>query len=181
MSIAINWPITTLDFEASSIGGNSYPIEIGIACWRGPGHNATVWSKLIAPTRAWDRRNAWSPQSEAVHGIPREHLELGLDPDEAMQLLNKRCPIGTIAFCDGGQHDSYWLEELADAAEIEAQLHLGSWGKLLRSFDQDALNRIERYKDGKNLTHRAGADAMDHIRILAVALDVKIPQFRHLD
>ena len=177
----LQWPITTLDFEATSLSNDSHPIEIGVARWEGPGGEATTWSALIAPTDEWTARGSWSIQSQGIHGISPDMLERGMDPRAVMALLNDRCPIGTLAFCDGGRFDARWLSELATAADVEPRLHLGSWHRLIRCFDQEAAARIRGHRAPHEIVHRAGPDAMDHIRALAIGLCVEEPVFRDLD
>ncbi len=178
---SIRWPITTIDFEATSLASNSHPIEIGVASWEGPGSIATVWSRLIRPTPGWDARGSWNPASEAIHGISRSSLDEGHDPTDVMRTLNERCPMGVLAFCDGGRYDGHWLAELAAAAAIEPLLHLGSWHRLARMFDEEGAARLATHRAPHEIAHRAGPDAMDHIRALSWALDEPEPTFVDLD
>ncbi|WP_454882627.1 transcriptional regulator [Sphingomonas oryzagri] len=55
-----------LDFEASSLGKRSYPIEVGWAFETGGGE-----SYLIRPASDWDE---WDPKAEAIHRISRDVL-----------------------------------------------------------------------------------------------------------
>ena len=50
------WPLTVMDFEASSLEHDSYPVEVGLACWAAPGQPILVWSTLIRPAGEWTRR-----------------------------------------------------------------------------------------------------------------------------
>lgn len=61
-----------LDFEASSLSQESWPIEVGVS-WITNGHVQT-WSSLIRPDPAWDLGD-WSPQSAEVHGISLSDLD----------------------------------------------------------------------------------------------------------
>jgi DNA polymerase III epsilon subunit-like protein len=61
-----------LDFEASSLSQESWPIEVGLS-WIANGHVQT-WSSLIRPDPAWNLGD-WSPQSAEVHGISLSDLE----------------------------------------------------------------------------------------------------------
>jgi hypothetical protein len=56
-----------LDFEASSLRQDSYPIEVGWIDEAGEGE-----SHLIRPEPHW---TDWDPAAEAVHGITRGELE----------------------------------------------------------------------------------------------------------
>jgi hypothetical protein len=55
-----------LDFEASSLGKTSYPIEVA---WVFEDGNEEAY--LIRPAPSWDD---WDVRSETIHGIPRETL-----------------------------------------------------------------------------------------------------------
>lgn len=66
------FPFAVIDFEASSLDENSYPIEVGVAIVRDGA--LTSWSSLIRPTPEWRSRDAWSRSSERVHQISREML-----------------------------------------------------------------------------------------------------------
>ena len=61
-----------LDFEASGLSQESWPIEVGLS-WITNGHVQT-WSSLIHPDPTWDLGD-WSPQSAEVHGIPLSELK----------------------------------------------------------------------------------------------------------
>jgi len=55
-----------LDFEASSLGDDSYPIEVGWA-----GEDGASETHLIRPAPQW---TDWDLRAEAVHGLARERL-----------------------------------------------------------------------------------------------------------
>jgi DNA polymerase-3 subunit epsilon len=60
-----------IDFEASSLDIDSWPIEIGLTIIQ-DGKLHTWWS-LIKPEADWPER-AWSWESAQIHGIPRQDL-----------------------------------------------------------------------------------------------------------
>jgi len=60
------------DFEASSLGEDSWPVEIGVA-WL-DGDAIMVRSSLIRPHPDWPE-SAWSPESARIHAIARDALE----------------------------------------------------------------------------------------------------------
>jgi len=63
------WPLTVIDFEASSLDQDGYPIKVGLALW--PGHDDAIfgWSTLIQPAGDWSRHGHWSLNPAKVHGI----------------------------------------------------------------------------------------------------------------
>lgn len=63
-----------LDFEASSLAEESYPIEIGWAAEDGSSE-----AHLIRPAPAW---TDWDPVAEAVHGLSRERLRRTGEPHD---------------------------------------------------------------------------------------------------
>lgn len=64
-----------IDFEASSLSEQSWPIEVGLA--RLEGKRVVIESKLIRPRPDWSEFD-WNEKSAAVHGIPRSDLEVPL-------------------------------------------------------------------------------------------------------
>ncbi|MEI4263634.1 3'-5' exonuclease [Roseovarius sp. D0-M9] len=72
-----------LDFEASSLSPDSWPIEVGLS-WLENGYVQT-WSSLIRPASNWSLFD-WSLQSAAVHGITLEALH---DAPIAAEVVDK--------------------------------------------------------------------------------------------
>ena len=103
-----------IDFEASSLDENSYPIEVGLAV-AGAGAIES-WSSLIRPTREWVKRDAWSRSSAKVHGITKDMLSEAPFPAVVMPELNKWLSEFAAVYCDGGSYDKHWLTELCAAA-----------------------------------------------------------------
>ncbi|MDB5621832.1 MAG: transcriptional regulator [Devosia sp.] len=97
-----------LDFEASSLGKNSYPIEVG---WvRANGKSDSL---LIKPAETW---TDWDPEAEAIHGISRQALEdngieHGLVCERLLELWN-----GDRVFASAPSWDGHWLSMLLRAA-----------------------------------------------------------------
>jgi hypothetical protein len=172
------WPLTTIDFEASCLGKLSYPIEIGICTWEGPGRIARTWSTLIKPTRDWVERGVWSDESAKIHGISRHALHDGMDPREALLAANAFAKLGTPAYCDGGQYDEYWLARMAKAADgVDPLFHLAWWHLVFRAMPEEQRTRMTGFRKEGDIVHRAGPDAEDHVRSFAYALGVDEPDF----
>ncbi|MBU2359980.1 MAG: hypothetical protein KKB02_13795 [Alphaproteobacteria bacterium] len=66
------WDFVFVDFEASSLDADSWPIEVGVA-WISDG-TVHSWSSLIRPETHW-KRSAWSAASAQVHGITLSDLD----------------------------------------------------------------------------------------------------------
>lgn len=104
--------IAFFDCEASSLGKDSYPIEIGW-CLADTG---AVASCLIAPADGW---TDWDPEAERVHGITHATLRTdGISPPEAAERLC-RAVRGRTLYADSFR-DVEWLHKLCDLARVQA-------------------------------------------------------------
>lgn len=99
-----------LDFEASSLGQDSYPIEIGwvFADGRAEGH-------LIRPAPDW---TDWNPAAEAIHGIPRATLEREGASVEAVAARMVDVLAGHQLYASAPSWDGKWLSALLRAAGL---------------------------------------------------------------
>jgi hypothetical protein len=93
-----------LDFEASSLDDDSYPIEVAWVSETGQGE-----SYLIRPEPTW---TDWSPKSETFHHISRATLLREGIP--AVQVARRALAVleGHLAVSDNPAHDGYWLSML---------------------------------------------------------------------
>ena len=125
---ALPWPLATIDFEASSQDGDSYPIEVGIAVWSALDAPIWSWSALIRPAGPWARNGHWSHASARVHGISAADLvALGQSPNGVAAALNRALGSGLAAWCDGGSYDQHWRDALFTAAGIAPEFALDDW------------------------------------------------------
>ena len=97
-------PYAFLDFEASSLGKQSYPIEVG---WVGEDGNGEA--HLIHPAPGW---TDWDASAALVHGITREQLEREGEPHEqvcarVIELFAKNTVLASAPSWDG-----HWLSML---------------------------------------------------------------------
>jgi hypothetical protein len=125
--------ILCLDFEASGLGPQSYPVEVAIAdC------NSTEFTSwLIRPAQEWLATGIWWDQSAEVHKITMSELMAdGQPPERVARALNARCN-GKIVLCDGGEHDRRWLLRLFLSAEERPSFELSD-------FDAFAFELAER-------------------------------------
>lgn len=99
-----------LDFEASSLGLHSYPIEVAWVFEDGASE-----AHLIRPAPGWDD---WSAQSETIHGIPRPAIVRDGEPHD----LVARRMIAVLADHDlrasAPSWDGKWLSTLLRAAGL---------------------------------------------------------------
>jgi hypothetical protein len=172
----MKFPLVLIDFEASSLSTESYPIEVGVAIATGPDEPIETWSSLIKPDKAWLAGGDWDPDAQKVHHITAASLNGGLSANEVALHLNRLLgPVGH-AYCDGGHYDGFWLKQLYKAAGIAPAFAL---------WDIAGLFMLERHlfrSFGAILAesvapHRAGPDAA---RLCAALVKVlgRAPTFR---
>ncbi|MDH5653851.1 MAG: hypothetical protein OEZ39_18460 [Gammaproteobacteria bacterium] len=153
-----------IDFEASSLSHDSWPIEIA---WGSNTDNIT--SCLISPAAvpAW---TDWSVVAQEVHGIPRhELLNKGLPPAEVCEKvyagLNNK-----IVYSDAPRFDGYWLYTLFEGGQLpQPQFQIRDIHELLIAElsltleeQDDIIDHIENSKriarDKVKIQHRADYD-----------------------
>ena len=154
--------IICLDFEASSLNFESYPIAAG---WHG--ENGTT-ELLIKPAADW---HDWEQASERIHGISRSQLQ------ENGQSIETVCKKMNLAFKDkfilvDSEYDKRWNDVLFRAAGIKPTFKLDDLfvfiarrinTNLRKSefcFHRDAIN------ESRNDIHCAGADARANFELL---------------
>lgn len=93
-----------IDIEASGFGGQSYPIEVGVALSDGE-----RFCSLITPAPGWTH---WDEGAENVHHITRGTLEsCGKPAQEVARQLNNLLE-GKTLYSDGWVVDKPWLTTL---------------------------------------------------------------------
>jgi hypothetical protein len=93
-----------LDFEASSLADDSYPIEIGWAA-----EDGSTEAHLIRPAPSW---SDWDPAAEAVHGITREQLRDEGEPHEQVARRTLEALGGHDLFVSAPSWDGKWMSVL---------------------------------------------------------------------
>lgn len=98
-----------IDFEASSLGKMSYPIEVAWVFEDGQGE-----SFLIQPAPHW---TDWDPDAQAIHGIALENLhENGTKVESVAQHMIDQLS-GHDLFASAPSWDGKWLSALLRAAK----------------------------------------------------------------
>ncbi|PHX39732.1 hypothetical protein AO263_34640 [Pseudomonas sp. NZIPFR-PS5] len=101
-------PCWFVDFEASGIAPDSYPIEIAVVA---ADFECQV---LIRPVDYWAH---WSFDAQDMHGISRENLLAnGLEPSFIATELNAR--FDGARLCSDSPQDGFWLDTLYEAVGI---------------------------------------------------------------
>lgn len=143
-----------LDFEASSLSRDSYPIEAGWVTEDGTGE-----SHLIRPAPEWVD---WDAAAAVVHGISREELQRTGEPhgvvcDRLIALFADR-----TVFVGAPSWDGHWLSMLLRAA--------GKPRHLLRCRDsEEAFAAMARIRLGADASPVALADLVAGARAKAEA------------
>ncbi len=99
-----------LDFEASSLGRDSYPIEAGWVFEDGSSE-----SHLIHPASDW---TDWSESAQAVHGIPRERLFAEGQPHDWVARRMVKMLSGHSLYASAPSWDGKWMSVLLRASAI---------------------------------------------------------------
>ncbi|ROT97829.1 exonuclease domain-containing protein [Histidinibacterium lentulum] len=147
-----------IDFEASSLSEDSWPIEVGLASLAGS--RIRTWSSLIRPEESWPMA-AWSDRSQQVHKISLEQLNDVPSAGEVARQLIERAG-DAILISDAPTFDQAWLDRLLDVLpECErARLKIAPEDVLLsdpRVHTAAYLRHRWEHRDGA--AHRAAADA----------------------
>ena len=164
-------PVIFLDFEASALGVEGYPIEVGWALVSSPGQ-VIVRSMLIRPARQWATWE-WSPDSAAVHNIAQEELmRNGIPAGTVAQVMNTELA-GQVVHSDHPRGDGFWLHVLFDAAGLVPTFRLKDIASAFERVSDLAYERAVERGNHPPVTHRAGDDALHWARkyIAAVAWD----------
>ena len=144
---------TMLDVEASGLGRNSYPIEVGYVL--PDGH---AYCTLVRPETHWTH---WDAGAERLHRIPRAIIEArGLPALEVARKLNAQLS-GQVVYSDGWANDYSWLGALFDAAELVPRFKLENLRTLLNETEADQWHVVKAQISSERgvQRHRASSDA----------------------
>ncbi len=142
-----------MDIEASGLGRNSYPIEIGFVLPDG-----SSFCSLIQPAPHWTH---WDPAAEAVHQISRPTLLThGRSVADVARLLNEKLK-GQTLFSDGWAHDYPWLGALYEEAGTVPLFRLDNLRRLLSETEADDWHAAKQLVSNelRLQRHRASTDA----------------------
>lgn len=149
--------VAFLDFEASSLDTDSWPVEIGLS-WVDQNLEVQTYESLIRPAPEWPE-HAWSPASAAIHSIPRYDLDKAPDVvtvARAFLLALK----GRIALSDAVPFERHWLDQLFGAAGVSEHVSIHDFDvTTLGAFPSNVLDHIYESLDRTKAPHRAGPDS----------------------
>ena len=118
-----------VDVEASGFGGQSYPIEVGVAM-----DDETKFCSLIAPAPDWKH---WDGEAEKLHGITREVLDSHGRPIQEVAGRMNELLDGKTVFTDGWVVDKAWLSTLFERAGIEMRFRVSALESILSERQMD--------------------------------------------
>ena len=101
-------PSFFIDFEASGIAPDSYPIEVAVVS------SDTSFSSLIKPARYWTH---WSFDAQDMHGLSQDHLLEQGDPADVVARHMNQLFSGQV-LCSDSPQDGFWLDVLYEAADL---------------------------------------------------------------
>ncbi|WP_150635282.1 hypothetical protein [Pseudomonas fluorescens] len=138
-------PSFFIDFEASGIAPDSYPIEVAVVS------SELVFNSLIKPARYWTH---WSFDAQDMHGLTQDHLlQEGDTPHTVAERMNQL--FSGQVLCSDSPQDGFWLDTLYEAADLMPTFEL----KPLEVFvgREDASEIYQRLPTTRH--HRALNDA----------------------
>ena len=152
-----------IDFEASGLGPDSWPIEVGLS-WIEPGAVWT-WASLIRPIPDWSME-AWDPFSAEVHDIPLEELEnapLARDvADEAAKLM-----AGKTVCSDAPSFDERWAKKLfLELPQVVPLRIVDTYNAFDYVLTEAGMDQAYEKLSQSTAPHRAGPDAERYARAL---------------
>ena len=145
-----------IDFEASSLGEGSYPIEVAWST-----NDGQIHEYLISPATI-DSWTDWDSDSQAVHGISRECLlSNGVNPSVVCEAICGSLS-DNVLYSDGQPFDEKWLRMLLAAAGRDAtQIRVISIARLpyIDALDRNTRDRLsKKARDRVDGQHRARVD-----------------------
>jgi len=130
--------ITIVDFEASGLESDSYPIQVA---WN---INDEVHSHFINPDFVPDWQG-WSVASEAVHGLSREFLrEHGEHPNDVARKMNASLD-GCVIYSDAVPFDQNWCERLFEVSDENMAFLFDDFWTKLAEFRPSGIRDIGAY------------------------------------
>ena len=143
-----------VDVEASGFGGDSYPIEIGLAL-----EDGSKFCTLIAPAPDWTH---WDDDAETVHRISRDILETYGKPMQDVANFLNDILAGKTVYTDGWVVDKPWLTRLFHAAGVEMDFTVSSLEMILSPEQMEVWHdtKDQVVEDMELKRHRASYDAL---------------------
>jgi len=124
-----------LDFEASSLSDQSYPVEVAWVFQDGRSE-----SHLIKPATGW---TDWDEKAEAIHGLGRETLVEEGEPHDLVAARMVEALSDHELFASAPSWDGKWLSVLLRGAGLPRHaLRLRNTDEALRSTAKEILQTV---------------------------------------
>jgi hypothetical protein len=165
-----------LDFEASSLAADSWPVEIGLS-WLADDGAIESHARLIRRHPTWSM-DAWSEDSAAVHAIPYMTLEKGLEASEAVEWFQSTTR-GRRLCSDAPRFETMWLRKLletsCDPRTVDRNLaRVQNVHDLLKPMlPPRALGAYYERLASQRAPHRAGPDSARYASALRAAFQAR--------
>jgi len=143
-----------IDFEASGLTKNSYPIEVGVT------NGKLEYQAIIRPYEHWTH---WSEEAETIHHISRDSLlSEGISPNHIAIELNNLL-VAQVVYCDSLHWDRFWCNVLFSDSGMSPSFKLVDIQELVSNSDS-VLEAFLEHKSklessGRFALHRALDDA----------------------
>ncbi|GGE29115.1 hypothetical protein GCM10011360_16550 [Primorskyibacter flagellatus] len=161
--------VVFLDFEASSLAPDGWPIEIGLT-WIDELDELVTWSSLIRPHPNWSSA-AWCADAEAIHQLSQADL-LSARPAEDVAAEANAMIADRLMISDGRTADARWLDQLlATVEQTRASPILDYDATAIRHFNADALDALYTSLTRRRAPRRAGPDSRRLARAWLRALE----------
>lgn len=172
-----------LDFEASSLSKDSYPIEVA---WTK--NNKDIESHLINIDKYPTKYTDWSETAESLHGLSQSYLaQHGEEPCFVANKMLEELD-GNIVYTTAPEHDNHWCNRLFDAVNIQHAIefrHIESLIETLippeywyKKVKENSTLISHLYKSAKISCdvnpHRAGNDVVYLLKLYSLAQKLKI-------
>ncbi len=152
--------IAFIDLEASGLGAQSWPIEVGWCFLDGEPETF-----LIAPFKEWSE-DAWNSEAQALHGVSLETLHKNGRPiSQVCQRLNEALADSEV-YSDAPDWDGFWLYRLFSACDEKQQFSMHDFGELLGDLSRNEISALtEQASKSAPHRHRARDDVL-HMRAI---------------
>lgn len=167
-----------LDFEASGLGPDGFPIQVAWSAADGSVNEC--W--LIEPAPGWAVDDGWETTAERVHGIPLATVRaLGRPAAWIAARMNEQLADQAV-YVDGGACDLVWCRQLFAAAGLAQRFAIGDYWELLLDILPPSRTRQpgwqyalqdaawKRVKAGGGRRHHADTDVRYLVELYRIAL-----------
>ena len=143
-----------IDFEASGLGKDSYPIEVGVVLSSGE-----KYCSLIAPAPSW---HYWDRRAEHVHGLTRENVVNHGRPAAVVAAELNKLLRGKTVYSDGWGVDNSWLNRLYFSAGTELEFSISALEFIVDEVQMNIWAQVKNQviADLGLTRHRASNDAL---------------------